>query len=55
MNIYKRVHGQSAQDKLRELIDLHGYELFLARVLLLEVDETICEKILNNMEDGSLI
>lgn len=55
MDIYKRMHGQSARDKLRELIDLHGYELFLARALLLEVDETICEKILNNMEDGSLV
>jgi len=55
MNIYKLHPGQSARDKLRELIDLHGHELFLARALLLHVDDETCERILSDINDGSLI
>jgi len=55
MDIYKRVHGQSAQDKLRELIDLHGHELFIARALLLRVDEQTCEDLLDDITEGRIV
>lgn len=55
MDIYKRVHGQSARDKLRELIDLHGHELFIARALLLRVDDSVCEELLNDITEGRII
>jgi len=55
MDIYKRVHGQSAQDKLRELVDLHGYELFIARALLLRVDDKVCEDLLDDIAEGRII
>ena len=55
MNIYKRVHGQSGRDKLRELIDLHGHELFVARALLLYVDDETCEEIADDIAEGRLV
>ena len=55
MDIYKRVHGQSARDKLRELIDLHGHELFIARALLLRVDDSLCEELLDDITEGRII
>ena len=55
MDIYKRVHGQSARDKLHELIDLHGHELFIARALLLRVDDSACEELLDDMTEGRTI
>jgi len=55
MDIYKRVHGQSARDKLRELIDLHGHELFIARALLLRVDDSVCEELLDDITEGRII
>jgi hypothetical protein len=55
MNIYKRVHGQSARDKLRELIDDHGHELFIARALLLRVDDEVCDELLDDITEGRII
>lgn len=55
MNIYKLYPDQSARDKLRELIDLHGHELYLARVLLLHVDDEVCERILDDINSGRLV
>ena len=55
MNIYKLYDGQDARDKLRELIDLHGHELFIARALLLHVDDEVCERILDDMSSGRLV
>lgn len=55
MDIYKRVHGQSARDKLRELIDLHGHELFIARALLLRVDDSVCEELLDDITECRII
>ena len=55
MDIYKLYDGQDARDKLRELIDLHGHELYLARVLLLHVDDEVCERILDDIDSGRLV
>lgn len=55
MDIYKLYDGQDARDKLRELIDLHGHELFIARALLLHVDDEVCERILDDMSSGRLV
>ena len=55
MNIYERGHGQSAQNKLRELVDMHGHELFIARALLSRVDEQLCERLLEDIATGRLV
>jgi hypothetical protein len=55
MNIYKRGHGQSARDKLRELVDMHGMELYVARALILRVEDDVCEELLNDMEHSTLV
>jgi hypothetical protein len=55
MNIYKLYPDQSARDKLRELIDIHGHELYLARALLLHVDDETCEQILADINSGRLV
>ena len=49
MNIYKRVHAQSARDKLKELVEMHGHELFIARALLLRISEEECESLLDDI------
>lgn len=55
MNIYERVHGQSARDKLRELVDMHGMELFIARALILRTNDDVCNELLNDIEHGNII
>lgn len=55
MNIYRKYDGQSARDKLRELIDLHGLELTIARSLLLRVDDRTCEDLLQEMREDACI
>jgi hypothetical protein len=52
MNIYKKYDGQSAKDKLRELIDLHGHELTIARALLSHVDDEVCEDLLKELQEN---
>lgn len=52
MNIYEKVYGESSRDKLRELVDTHGMELYIARALILRVDDDVCDKLLYDMEHG---
>lgn len=55
MNIYEKVHGQSSRDKLRELVDMHGMELYIARALILRVSDDVCDELLYDMEHGMII
>lgn len=51
MNIYKQVHSQSARDKLKELVEMHGHELFIARALLLRISDEECESLLDDIRE----
>lgn len=55
MNIYKRKDGQTARNKLRELVDTHGMELYVARALLLRVSDKVCEELVFDMEHGKIV
>lgn len=54
MNIYELKHGQSARDKLRELVDMHGMELYIARALILRIDDNVCEDLVYDLEHGTI-
>lgn len=51
MNIYKQVYSQSARDKLKELVEMHGHELFIARALLLRISDEECESLLDDIRE----
>jgi hypothetical protein len=55
MNIYEKVHGQSSRDKLRELVDMHGMELYIARALILRVGDDVCDELLYDMKHGMIV
>jgi hypothetical protein len=55
MNIYELTEGQTARDKLRELVTVHGMELYIALALLLRVKDEVCEELLYDMEHGKIV
>jgi hypothetical protein len=43
--------GDIARDRLRALVEFHGYTLFMARVLLERVDDELCEKLIDDIDN----
>lgn len=47
----EQTKGKIARDRLRALVEFHGYELFMARVLLERVDDALCEQLIDDIDN----
>lgn len=54
MEPHEFTKGQKARDRLRALVEFHGYALFMARVLLERVDDSLCEKLITDIDEGKV-
>jgi hypothetical protein len=54
MNIFELEPYETQRDKLRDLIDLHGFEFVLARELLRRASDETCNELLTALKNDEL-
>lgn len=52
MEPHEMTKGQIARDRLRALVEFHGYGLYISRILLKRIDDAMCEELINDFDEG---
>lgn len=48
---HEQTKGEVARDRLRALVEFHGYALFMARLMLERIDDELCEQLIDDIDN----
>lgn len=54
MTFHEQTKGEIARDRLRALVEFHGYSLFMARLMLERIDDELCEQLISDIDKGKV-